>query len=194
MVSAIVMAFTFGCGDDDPAPMPMLDCSATGPTLSLVSTDLTGCGEDDGTIKLTIAAGTGSNAITIDPQPVGVIFDQSSTTFNAVEPGTYTIEVKDSDNCAVTENVTIGFPAASLSYDAIIKPIIEASCAVTACHDGTQTIPDFNDFATFQARANNEAGGVRQRVKTKDMPRRGDLTTEEIALILCWIDEGSQNN
>ena len=184
------------CGNDDsPDQMPMVDCNVTGPTLSITGTDLSGCGLDDGSVALAITGGTGTNAIEIAPQPEGVNFDQATTTFNDVEPGDYTVTVTDADNCTTSQDVTIGFPASQISFATEVKPIIEANCAISGCHDGGGNLPNFNDFATLQARANNNSGGVRQRVKTMDMPRGGgSLDAAEIAAILCWVDEGAQNN
>jgi len=62
--------------------------------------------------------------------------------------------------------------------------------------------PDYTIFAEFQSRAHNNPLGIRQRVKTDDMPRQagndtqpGDpLSAQEKALIFCWIDEGALDN
>lgn len=192
----VCLGLIVSCGDDDgdPNPPPMVDCNTSGPVMTLTGTASTGCGEDDGMVDVDITGGNGALTVTIDPQPVGVNFDAANSMFTDVEPGDYTVEVVDDEGCTTSGMVTIGFPAANLSYQTDIDPIIQASCAISNCHDGSTTLPDFTDFATLQARANNQSGGVRQRVKTGDMPRSGSLNAEEIAAILCWIDEGAQNN
>ena len=181
------------CGDDDETPPPpMVDCNATGPSVSATPTASV-CGEDDGQVALTITGGTGQLTVALDPTPMGLNFDGATATFTDVQPGTYTVEVTDEDNCVATASVTVDFSAGNLSYANDIDAIIQNSCAIANCHDGTQ--PDFSDFATFQARAQDLGpGGVRARVKSGDMPRSGSLSAEEIAAILCWVDEGAQDN
>lgn len=193
-INLLAVLALVSCGDDDtPDPTPMVDCNTTGPSVALTVTDLSGCGLDDGVIALAITGGTGTNTVTVDPTIAN--FDAGTATFSGVEPGDYTVTITDSDNCTTSEDATVGFPAAALSFATDIKPIVEANCAVPTCHDGGGSLPDFNDFGTFQTRANNNAGGVRQRVKSGDMPRGGgSLTATEISNILCWIDEGAQNN
>ncbi len=189
-------AIAVSCGDDDgdSNPPPMVDCNTSGPVLSIAGTPASGCGLDDGSVDLTITGGNGALTVSITPQPVDVTFDPATSLFTNVEPGDYTVEVTDDEGCTTSGMVTIGFPASNLSYQDDIDPIIQASCAISNCHDGSTNLPNFNDFATLQARSNNDAGGVRQRVKTGDMPRSGSLDADEIAAILCWIDEGAQNN
>ncbi len=190
LIIMLASAVVISCSDgDDDAPPPTVDCNATGPSISLTATE-TACGQDDGQIEVDVTGGTGNLDVTISPQPIGFSFDNN--TFTAMEPGTYTVEVTDDDNCTTSETVTVGFMTANLSYADDIDPIVQSKCAISGCHDGTQ--PDFTVFENFQARANNQPGGVRQRVKTGDMPRSGSLTGEEISMILCWIDEGAQNN
>ena len=189
----IIICMFLACGDDDSTPPPpAVDCSATGPSLTLAITD-TDCGEDDGVIDLAITGGTGNLTVTIDPQPLGVEFDNN--TFSNVEPGSYTIEVTDADNCSVSANAVVDFNAGNVSYMTSIDPVVQSRCAVTGCHVAGTAVPDFTDFATFQALANNNPGGIRQRVKTDDMPRSGDpLTDEQKAALFCWIDEGALDN
>lgn len=201
LMAISVTAFIAACGDNDSDPVPMVDCNATGPTLSLTATD-TDCGEDDGQLALNITGGTGTLEVTIDPQPIDVNF--ANNTFTDLEPGTYTVEVTDDDNCSSGATATINFTAGNTSYQTSIDPIVQAKCAITGCHvDGNQLgIPDFTNFSTFQGVANNDAGGVRPRVKSDDMPRDPNdpgaagtpLTDEEKAAIFCWIDEGAQDN
>lgn len=180
------------CSSDDEAPQPMLDCAATGPSITLTATP-TVCGEDNGEIAVAVVGGTGNLTFTIDPQPLGLVFDNGM--FTSLEPGDYNIEVTDADNCMASANVTVDFSAANLSYMNDVDAIVQAKCSITGCHVAGTGLPDFTIFAEFQARANNNPGGVRQRVKTDDMPRSGGaLSAEEKAALFCWIDEGALNN
>lgn len=186
---------TVACSSDDsPTPPPMVDCNVTGPAITLTPTSTSGCGLDDGEVAVAITGGTGTLTVSITPQPVGVAF--ANNTFTAVEPGDYTVDVVDADNCSTSAAVTVGFPAGGLSYANDIDALIQNRCAIAGCHGAGEAQPDFTDFATFQTRALNlGATGVRQRVKTDDMPRSGGaLTAAEKEALFCWIDEGALNN
>lgn len=196
-----VIAISCSSSDDGTTPPPPnVDCNATGPSISLAATD-TECGVDNGTIDVTITGGTGNLQVTIDPQPLD--FDFSSNTFTALEPGTYTVQVTDADNCAASESTVVGMTGGGVSYMNDVDPIVQANCAIPSCHDGSNAaLPDYTVFANFQQRANNDPLGIRQRVKTNDMPRStannlepGDpLSDAEKEILFCWIDEGAQDN
>ena len=191
----MMVVLVAACSSDDGTapPPPMLDCNVSGPNVTLTATS-TICGEDDGEIALAIVGGTGNLTVNIEPQSLGLEF--ANNTFTSLEPGTYTIEVTDADNCSSSAVATVAFNAANVSYINDVDPIIQARCAIPGCHDGSDTsIPNYKNFPEFQAVANNNPGGVSQRVKIDDMPRAGDpLTAEEKAAIFCWIDEGALDN
>ena len=202
LVMGTSASIIIACSSDDaaPPPPPTVDCNVTGPSVSLTANP-TLCGEDDGEIVLDIDGGTGNLTVNIDPQPLGLEF--ANNTFTSLEPGTYTIEVIDTDNCSSTATATVSFSAGNVSYEIDVDPIIQARCAIPGCHDGSNAaIPNYNIFAEFQARAHNDPLGIRQRVKTDDMPRQsgndtqpGDpLSAEEKAALFCWIDEGALDN
>jgi hypothetical protein len=188
----LISMVMYSCGDDDSPPPPGVDCNVTGPSFTFATTE-SACGQDDGTITLTITGGNGNLAVTIDPQPIDVEF--ANNTFTNVEPGSYDIEVTDSDNCSTIENVVVDFASGTVSYMDDLEPIVQSRCAVTGCHVAGTGLPDFTIFSEFQARANNDPGGIRQRVKTDDMPRTGNpLTAEQKIALFCWIDDGAQDN
>ena len=191
-IAVLVIAIMAACSSDDPPPPPPLDCSATGPSLTLTET-MSDCGEDNGEIGVNIVGGTGNITVTIDPQPIG--FEFANNTFTSMEPGSYTVEVTDADNCTSSASATVAFTGTGLSYMTDVDPIVQARCAVTGCHvDGTG-LPDFTVFANFQAVANNQPDKVRQRVKNDNMPASGGpLSAEEKAALFCWIDEGAMDN
>ena len=184
-------SFLIGCGsDDDSDPPPMVDCNATGPTVTLAATN-SACGQDNGEIAVTITGGTGNLTVTIDPQPANVDF--SNNTFTNVEPGNYVVEVTDQDNCATSSNVTVEFTPSNISYSAEVDPIIQANCAIPNCHDGSNAaLPNWMDLVTVQANAVN----IKTRTKDGTMPPAGrpDLQEAEIQAIACWVDEGAQDN
>ncbi len=191
VIITTVITVLAACSDDGNPP-PGLDCNVTGPSISLMSTPSL-CGEDNGEIALTIDGGTGNLTVNIDPQPIGIEF--ANNTFTSLEPGTYTIDVVDADNCSSNAMATVAFNAGNVSYQDSVDPIVQARCAIAGCHVAGTGLPDYTIFSVFQARANNDPGNVRQRLKIDDMPRSGDpLSAEEKAAIFCWIDEGAQDN
>lgn len=73
------------------------------------------------------------------------------------------------------------------SYTTQIQPIIENNCVT--CHNGSQP-PNLNSYS----RVSNNASLIKSVVVSRRMPLSGSLSTEEIALISCWVDNGAENN
>jgi uncharacterized membrane protein len=78
--------------------------------------------------------------------------------------------------------------ATDISFSATIRPIIDNNCI--QCHNGTVHPFDFRIFAIVQ----NNAPRIKELTQARIMPKEGSLTSEEIALIGCWVDNGAQNN
>lgn len=85
-------------------------------------------------------------------------------------------------------------PPVEVSYSAHIEPIIQMSCATTACHtQGGFANGNFDDYTGVKAKVDN--GSFEQRVLVdKDMPPGGSLSNEELALLKAWLDNGAPNN
>ena len=81
-----------------------------------------------------------------------------------------------------------------ISYASDVKPIVETVC--TGCHNGSIGADrNWLVFSNFQ----NHASEVRRRVTLPSdhpdhMPRGGSLSSDEIQTIICWVDQGAQNN
>ena len=73
------------------------------------------------------------------------------------------------------------------SFTTSVKPIIDANCV--SCHNGSQP-PNLSSYNGVSSNASN----VKTQVISRRMPLGGSLTTEEIELIRCWIDNGALNN
>jgi hypothetical protein len=83
-----------------------------------------------------------------------------------------------------------------ISFETQVKPIINTSCALTGCHNGSLG-PDRNwtVFSAFQAKSAN----VKDRITRSPgapghMPAVGSLTSVQIQTIVCWVDQGAQDN
>ena len=192
-LSLIITAIYACSSSDDGTPPPTVNCNETGPSITLTAT-ATDCGQDNGSIAIAVTGGSGTLQVSIDPAPLD--FNFANNTYTDLEPGTYDIEVTDADNCSTSESAVVGLVGGGVSYMNDVDPIVQSKCAIPSCHvaDNSQGLPDYTVFANFQARANNNPGGIRQRVKTGDMPRTGSLEAAEMAAIFCWIDEGAQDN
>lgn len=80
-----------------------------------------------------------------------------------------------------------------VSYNDDVKPIVETVC--TGCHNAGFGDRNWLVFSNFQ----NHASEVRRRITLPSdhpdhMPRSGSLTSEQIQTIICWVDQGAQNN
>ena len=84
------------------------------------------------------------------------------------------------------------------SYMDDIKPIIDATCALAGCHVAGFVNGDYTTYEGLKSKVDN--GSLSRRVvEDKDMPPPDtsgptELTTVQIQLIHCWIEDGAPNN
>ncbi|CAN5347590.1 hypothetical protein BH23BAC1_BH23BAC1_08340 [soil metagenome] len=171
----------FSCNDSEDDDPPSADCTAANIDVTVNITN-SACGVSEGAISASATGGTGAIQFSLD----GTTY-QSSGEFTEMPPGDYELRARDANNCVATIPVDIN---SGISFQASIKPIIESSCAISGCHVAGTAIPDFTAFNNLQSRA----AGVKSRTQSKDMPRNGSLTDEQIAQIACWVDDGALNN
>ena len=108
------------------------------------------------------------------------------------KPGVPSLTQDDKDNLQLWINS--GFPSGELattSYINHIAPIINQSCATTACHDGSR-FPNLTSYAkvktAFEATGNSSAIF---RIEAGTMPKDSDdLPLAQIDLIKAWIETG----
>lgn len=80
---------------------------------------------------------------------------------------------------------------ASLTENVI--PIINANCAVSGCHVPGVQAPDLTNKDVIIA----AAPLIRTQVQARTMPPSeadNPLSTDEIQTIVCWVDNGAQEN
>lgn len=80
-----------------------------------------------------------------------------------------------------------------VSLSADIMPLLESNCAIEGCHVSGSGLPDFMNKETVLAHADDIA--KRTREGSMPPPYSGiTLTTEEIEMITCWVDQGKEDN
>ena len=143
-----------------------------------------GCETSNGVITLTASGGQEPYTFSLDGGSA-----QLENIFSGLAVGDYTVLVTDDNGCqnSVTVSVDNG-----TSYNDDIVPIINTNCAVSGCHDGNSSPPDWTDLALVQENAEN----IKTRTMDGSMPPPGrqDLQATEIQAIACWVDDGALNN
>ena len=78
------------------------------------------------------------------------------------------------------------------TFSTTVQPIIQANCAISGCHDGSST--NGPGPLTSYERVRDASARIRRVVISREMPKGGSLTAEQIKSIVCWIDSGTPNN
>lgn len=140
---------------------------------------------------------SGSGAVTIDVTSgsppytfkLGNGSFTESNSFMELAEGNHTISVKDDNDCTVILLITVPHGPTGVSWANQIKPIMQASCAKSGCHNGSSR-PDLTKFEN----AKFYAGSMKSKTKDRSMPREGTLSQEQIDIIGCWVDDGALEN
>lgn len=89
--------------------------------------------------------------------------------------------------------------ADEISYATEVKPIIDSKCNIVGdggCHNGNNGASrDWRVFSNVQ----DHAAEIKDRITRSSgdpgkMPKIGSLTEAEIRSIVCWVEQGAQNN
>ncbi len=116
----------------------------------------------------------------------------SNASFDNLKHGSYTITVRDSEECSISLNTNVERGDTGTSFSGAIKNIIDTRCAVATCHVAGTGLPNWTIFSNIQSNAQ----AIKSRTTAKTMPPAGatSLTDDQIALIACWVDDGANNN
>lgn len=82
---------------------------------------------------------------------------------------------------------------ATPSYVSDIKPIINANCLSSGCHNAGSNHGDFTAYDGLK-RVASSGSLERKVVVEKTMPVSSELSFEERKKIKCWINSGAPNN
>jgi len=191
LVFSFIIAFNFvSCSKGSGTTTPADPCA--GVTV-VVATSATAAdaGISNGSIT---ATATGSSGFTFSLNNGSF---QASGTFNNLAAGKYTITAKSAAGCTGTQSTTVVAKAASCTGTpgplfTAVKAILTTNCAVTGCHNGTQspnytvdcTIVDYADL--IKLRAVDQAGTGDQMPQ----PPRAPLSQSDRDKITAWINAG----
>jgi len=96
-------------------------------------------------------------------------------------------------SCKKNEYEGLDCDAINASYSKDIKPIVEANCLESGCHNSSSVHGDFTEYKGLKGKANN--GSLNKRVlEKKDMPSGGKLSLEDRKKIKCWLNSGFPEN
>ena len=152
---------------------------------SNIAVTISGCGTADGSIAFEVTGGEEPYLYSLD----GAV-QQTDPIFSGLTPGEYQALIVDQNGCETNTSISL---ISGTSYKDEIIPIIEASCAIADCHDGSNTaLPDWTQYANVEALAET----IKRRTTNKTMPPTGSpgLSSVEIQAIACWVDDGALNN
>ena len=172
--------FLNSCDDSSDDP----DLCTNSPELSVDNVIASVDGQSTGEVVVSASEGTGPYMYRID----GGNF-QSSNTFSNVAGGTYTVEVKDANDCTDDESVEVP-SVPEVSYANEIRPIIDTNCQISNCHGSNPNLVSFETYADVKA----NASGIKTRTGNGSMPPSGPLPNQEIELIANWVDQGAPEN
>jgi hypothetical protein len=154
--------------------------------ITVSTTANSGCPSANGTLTVSIVKGTAPFTYKLNSGSY-----QSSNTFSGLPAGEYSVSVLDSTKCPTTGSGTVIRNGPSFSAD--ILPIITTKCAITSCHNGSIS-PNLSSYAGVSSNASL----INSQTSSQTMPpsnsTAGSLTTDQINLIACWVNDGALNN
>lgn len=154
-------------------------------SASFVTTPDTDCLAGNGAVEITVNGNTGPYQFALDDGDL-----TSSNIFEGLARGEHFLTIADGTGCGVRKSVVIPRGATGVSWAQDILPIMQASCAITGCHNGISRNNDWRIYAQVKA----HAGDIRERTQNKSMPFDTSLPQDDIDLIACWIDDGALEN
>lgn len=182
----ILTIFLYACGGNEPAPDP---CSVP-INLVISAQQNSSAGQSTGSFVVLATGGNGGFQYQLNNGSF-----QSSNAFNGIAAGSYTVTVRDSQQCSQTVQVTVAedAPAATPSFANVVFPIMQTFCATSGCHVSGGSAPFI--IASYDD-VEPRAAIIKSRVAARTMPSAGSpaLSNDQIASIVAWVDGGAPNN
>lgn len=115
----------------------------------------------------------------------------SNSSFTSLKHGSYSVVVKDSEDCQKVIVVSVPRGDTGISFSSEIKPIFDTNCNLSSCHGAGTGSRDWTKFENIQ----QSSSQIKIRTGNKTMPIGGlTLTQNQISQIACWVDDGAKNN
>lgn len=159
-------------------------------TASTVIVDDNECLTDNGSVTVNVTGGTPPILYKFGSGAFGEI-----NTFTGLKNGSYTVEVKDADDCPQVINAVVPRGDTGISFENDIKPILQTNCIKSGCHNGDNgaTI-NWSVFANVKAKALNIKALTGDGTMPQDQVSTGGLPQSQRDLIACWVDDGAKEN
>jgi len=183
LFSGSFASILFSCSKSDGPTIPPDPCSGVNITITSTTTNSSPC-LNDGGITVT-ASGSTSLQYSVD----GNNF-QASNVFSNLAKGTYTVTVRNGENCRQSAQVTIneGSSTAGPQFTAV-KQLIQANCVSCHAPGGQQPNPNF----TIDCNIVQNATLINTRVVIQGtMPPAGALSQTDKDKITTWINGGGK--
>ncbi|MEP0366700.1 MAG: hypothetical protein ABJN36_01220 [Cyclobacteriaceae bacterium] len=155
--------------------------SAGGVAISSIDETDSGCDSSNGTITIAASGGAEPYTYSLDGAP-----EVSESSFNGLATGSYQVTVSDANDCETTQQVKI---LTGITLSSHVEPIITSNCAVSGCHNGSQS-PNLSSATGIVSSASR----IRARTSAGTMPPSGSLAQSQIDEIACWVNDGALNN
>lgn len=153
--------------------------------VSNVDVSPSGCEANNGIISVA-ATGEGEIIYSLDNT-----IEQTESTFTNLAAGQYTLRLVDASGCEYSSLVNV---KRGTSYESEILSVLTANCNITGCHNGDNGASrNFTDFSNVQSNATS----IKSRTQSGNMPPNNSglsLTSTQVDLIACWVDDGALNN
>jgi hypothetical protein len=185
IISFISANILFSCGKDDGQITPPDPCSGVNISITGTTTNSSAC-LNDGGITVT-ASGSAALEYSVD----GNNF-QKSNIFTKLAKGTYTVTVRNADNCRQTAQFTVNEGSSTPGPEfTAVKQLIQANCVSCHAPGGQQPNPNFTvdcNIVQFAALINTRV------VVQGTMPPTGPLSQTDKNKITAWINGGGKIN
>ena len=96
-------------------------------------------------------------------------------------------------SCRKDEYKKLDCSTINAKYNADIKPIINANCTSSGCHDAGSGNGDYTTYSGLKIKVDNSSLSSRV-LYDKNMPPNGALSLDDRNKIKCWLDNGAPNN
>jgi hypothetical protein len=163
--------------------------ACAGKTITVTPTLTQGADPCTGGGKVTVTA-AGSTGFTYNADNGSF---QASGDFSNLSAGSHSFGAKDNGGCVKTATITVSTVAAGTKFSDV-KAIIQANCAVSGCHNGTQS-PNFTvdcniaaNSSLIKTRAVDDANTANQMPK----PPRAALSQADRDKITAWVTAGGR--